>query len=769
MADTFEEFVTTALGRPPLPFQCRLAEQGLPGLLQAPSGAGKTTGTVLAWLYRRLIGAPERTPRRLVLVLPTGALARPTADRIRDWLVRLELTDRVGLHLLAGATAPEGGWRRHPERTEILVGTQDLLLSRALMRGYADRTRIAAVSFAVLHNDAQWVFDELHLFDPAAVATAVRLQRWRDRLGTAAPTATLWLSSTQDGRGVDGPLLAVDPAAGAEGDWAGAAAVRRIRRLSLAATDPYPTELARAVRAAHRPGTRTLVVVHTPARARALQLALAATADGTAARPAPVLLHPHHRAADRPEPGDLVVATPAVATELELSGRTVVTEPGGWSALVRLAGRCNRYGEHPEGGDLFWCSPPEGGGDPAVRAWLTAREGEAVRADQLFAAPITEDRAPAAEPALAELLELFDTATAEQGRATVDRWTGAVADAAALVAWRDWATEPAAPENAPKAPDAPGTPAGTAAGPAGGPAADEPDPGRAELCPVPLTELAPLLAERGWLRDRSDGHWRRATPADLRPGMIVLLDAAGGGYLPDVGWSPTDRTPVTVAGGPPAPTWAFACTSWVGLDQHLQETAEEAEALLAALGEPIGAELREAVVRAARYHDLGKCHEVFQRRVHAGGGEPPAGLLAKSKAPFNTGVSERPYFRHELVSALMLLADGTDFLVTYLAAAHHGKVRLAARPGPDEAPRLLGVEDGDRTPEVVLSTGERFAPQVLRTDAFRPDGQWTARATALRDRADLGPFRLAYLESLVRLADWRSSGRHDGPVPSGPA
>ncbi len=30
---------------------------------------------------------------------------------------------------------------------------------------------------------------------------------------------------------------------------------------------------------------------------------------------------------------------------------------------------------------------------------------------------------------------------------------------------------------------------------------------------------------------------------------------------------------------------------------------------------------------------------------------------------------------------------------------------------------------------------------------------------ALRDGPDLGPFRLAYLEALVRIADWRASRR----------
>jgi hypothetical protein len=81
----------------------------------------------------------------------------------------------------------------------------------------------------------------------------------------------------------------------------------------------------------------------------------------------------------------------------------------------------------------------------------------------------------------------------------------------------------------------------------------------------------------------------------------------------------------------------------------------------------------------------------------------------------------------------------------------------------DEFGRLgvLGVVDGDRTPPVRLSTGEHFAAQRLRTASV-------AELTegALAARTELGPFRIAFLESLVRVADWRSSARHDGPAPT---
>ena len=744
MADGFAEFMRTATGHTPYGYQAALAADGLPEYLEAPSGAGKTAAAVLPWLYRRQVAATGVTPRRLVHVLPAHSLAHGTAARIGEWLRRLGLADEVGLHLVAGAAASGGTWRRRPEQSAILVGTADALLSRALMRGFADWRGMEAVSFALLHTDTQWVFDEMHLLGPAR-QTGIRLQQLRDELGTVAPTRTMWMGSTRTGGGIGEVEEALQARLGAE---------RRVERLR---PDParYLPELARSLVAAHVPGTRSIAVLNTAERARALYRELRATAPGREVR----LLHRGFRAGERPVvtegPADLIlVATPALEAGTDLSARTLLTELAPWASIVQRAGRCNRHGEEPDGGRLLWCPPPgaDGGGD-RVAEWLTEREGRAVSTGEFFEASVAEPSPPAPPLRRADLLDLFDTSREPDGT-DIAGWILGPAEGDALVAWRRWEQ--------------------------GAPGEEEPDPGADELCPVPLADLPELLDGRAWTRDRRDHQWRPADAGDLRPGAVLLLDAGLGGYLQDEGWAPDSRTPVVPCGAIAEPGSAatarqlFACTSWVSLDQHLMETEEEAERLVTALT-GVSAAHRAAVARAARYHDLGKCHPAFQEMLRSGGGDPPPGLLAKSKAPHNGIGNSRAHFRHELVSALILLGeeqpDGggepDHRLVAYLAAAHHGQLRIAPHRRPEEAAQLLGVRDGDRTPPIELSTGERFRARTLSTAAFRTagPGSWTEQALALRDREDLGPFRLAYLETLVRVADWRSSARHDGPVP----
>lgn len=156
----------------------------------------------------------------------------------------------------------------------------------------------------------------------------------------------------------------------------------------------------------------------------------------------------------------------------------------------------------------------------------------------------------------------------------------------------------------------------------------------------------------------------------------------------------------------------------------------------------------------------------------------------------------RPKMRHEAASALALWHRyrsrnaSWPALTVYLVAAHHGKVRTVLRSREDTGLDVCGVP---RNPLVIGLGGEVWpmdfdvAADGLRgawTDAgFESDsGAWTGLVADLLgpwsperepwntgtvpegEPRGLGPFALAYLEALVRIADWRASDRPSHPT-----
>ena len=152
-------------------------------------------------------------------------------------------------------------------------------------------------------------------------------------------------------------------------------------------------------------------------------------------------------------------------------------------------------------------------------------------------------------------------------------------------------------------------------------------------------------------------------------------------------------------------------------------------------------------------------------------------------------VAFRPGLRHEAVSALAMwrrCRDGTasyPALAAYLAAAHHGKVRTVLRSITDTGEDVFGVL---RAPDTINVNGSVW-PLDFSVSKDGAEGQWENGGFILTGagwtglvsdllgpwRADdashsavvpdgepkrLGPFVLAYLEALVRAADWRASG-----------
>src|SRR5260370_39804659 len=79
----------------------------------------------------------------------------------------------------------------------ILVGTQDIVRSRALNRGYAGKPFRWPIDFALLNNDCFWVMDEVQLLGDG-LATSTQLAAFRERFGTFGGAPSCWISATGD-------------------------------------------------------------------------------------------------------------------------------------------------------------------------------------------------------------------------------------------------------------------------------------------------------------------------------------------------------------------------------------------------------------------------------------------------------------------------------------------------------------------------------------------------------------------------------------------
>ncbi len=784
----YRDFFELATGFAPFPFQERFqAAVPRPVSLEVATGLGKTETTILPFVFAVATGGASA--RRFVYVLPMRTLVEQTRRRVEGWVARLRdagVTRVPGVGVLLGGDVDDA-WIEQPEEPYVLIGTQDMMLSRALNRGYGSSPFRWPVAFGLLNNDADWVLDEVQLQGVGA-RTGAQLQGLRDRLGTLGTTTTTFMSATIERDWIDTVDHAVEEHRIfrlTNDDRADATIVRRTRAPKRVQRLDVPHDSSDAMHDAvlrmHRAGTLTLVILNQVRHAQQFARGLRKRTD------VPVeLIHGRFRPRDRASVeerafgatdsrGRIVVATQVVEAGVDVDATTVVSHLAPWSSIVQRLGRCNRRGEAADA-VFAWIDIDDrvrGAAAPYRADELTLARNTLIELEGKSGAPDELPRIPMALEAGATLrkidvLDLFDTAPDLSGNdVDVSRFIREATDFTASVFWR------------------PSPPHGK-----------DDRVRRDELCPALVDDVRAIATQlrkqghvdrirvRRTLAKGADAVWQSALheTSDIRPGTVVWLRSDVGRYTALDGFdaeskeavAPVDAfdEPVAVAECDETESMDGDTASYIGvsvsLQMHAVDTRDHARRLVAAMHptvEPFG----DAVVTAALWHDAGKVHHVFQRTLRAGGAPAEGGPWAK--APHGAR-HERLHFRHEVGSALTWLHEheGTrdDDLVAYLVAAHHGKLRVGAWPYPGEPigdeHRLLGMEDGDVLPRAALD-GEEVSPETtvdLRlfglgsTDGLRT---WSERVLALRDDGTLGPFRLALLEALVRVSDWRASSQ----------
>ncbi len=691
-------FFTSFSGHAPHPWQAELlAEDSCDDLLiRIPTGFGKTLGIASAWAWNRLKRNDDRWPHRLVWCLPMRVLVEQTAAEIESALARTNLlrnsdtdpANTASVHILMGGE-DAGEWDLYPERPAVLVGTQDMLLSRALNRGYAASRARWPMQFGLLNQDSLWILDEVQLMD-AGLATSAQLHSFRKMWPAERPVRSWWMSATLQGTWLKGTPEA--RSSFSELKQIGLTEADRSNQLwsacqkSLHTEEIVEAQFADRVLRAHRDAGSgssgpTLVVVNRVDRAVALYNSLCSSelVEKTEIK----LVHSRFRPAERDHWREelfgkeacgagtdrILISTQIVEAGVDFSAATLVTELAPWPNLVQRFGRCARWGGR---GQVIVLDPgfetpkqsapysPEAlaasrealtfleAADPASLEDLEQKHPELL--SRLY--PYEADQVITKE----EIVELFDT-TPDLSGADIDiaRFIRKQDARDAQIYWRS-----SSPEDL-----------------------GQPDMvQRSELCTVPVHQLAdwlcgkesstkrsPHLKEsmRAWHWDWLDGKWEKLQRRHIRAGAVIRLEASCGGYDPDAGWTPKSRDTVQVV--PASPSNAIGSDrfqddeglserSWKTISFHGKEVGELARQIAAQLT-PVQS---GKFAIAGRWHDAGKAFSAFQNSiVHS---DRPAGHLL-AKAPTSAwlrgkalypmeGGGHRPGFRHELASVLAL-------------------------------------------------------------------------------------------------------------------
>jgi CRISPR-associated endonuclease/helicase Cas3 len=634
-----------------------------------------------------------------VLVEQTEQVAQQLAARILEG-------QRPTVHVAMGGK-DSGEWFLYPERPAIIIGTQDMLLSRTLNRGYASARARWPMEFGLLNQDALWVMDEVQLMD-VGLATSAQLQAFRDQDQSKhlRPCFTWWMSATLQpdwlksvdtekchSSWVQNPCeVPADQRSGGLWDISKQATTATI------APDDHKRFAVRILEEHSKLsdgefGKITLVVCNTVERACQTFDAIVKQRSGETR-----LIHSRFRPADREtwraeflnkaacQKGvdRIIVATQVVEAGVDISAGCLITELAPWPSLVQRFGRCARYGgtgsvvvvdrrKNPD--DAAPYQPEE-----LERPWEAIQHlrGVGIKALEDHKPSLSvDDRerlypySPAHLLLRKEFDELFDTTPDLTGAdLDISRFIRSGDERDLQVFWLEIPTDKK--DHPPHKPP------------------EDYKPHRQELCAIPFLKAREWLCEKGksslqsrkraWVWDWLDGEWKPATREAMLPGRIMCVAADSGGYRADRGFDAESSESVSPVVEPPvAPTTQaleeaddqqdgeLASKQWKTIACHTREVAECAREIARQLDLP--SNLQSLLELAALWHDWGKAHPAFQhmlRRKRSDAEPFRSHFLAKSKklkpsirAKYFAGeneTDERPGYRHELASTLGLFA-----------------------------------------------------------------------------------------------------------------
>ena len=815
-----------ATGFTPFPYQIEFAlSQELPEILNIPTGCGKTDTIIFGWIWRRLFSTNEikkSTPRRLVYCLPTRVLVEQVKQNAKEIIKNLGLNNQISVNILIGGDTDDE-WEYHPEKEAIIIGTQDMLISRALNRGYGMSKFKWSIHYAFLNNDSFWAIDEMQLMG-VGLETTAQLQAFRDEFGCYGNSITLWASATTYKNRIETidyknkmkeyelKLSDNDLKCDVINKVVNASKKVEYIRDETFYKDYYKNFADKLIEFSKKfegkqDNVLIIGILNTVDRAKKIYEELCKN-DSDFEK---ILLHSQFREIDKQNNLKLLieknnkkikilVSTQVIEAGVDISGAVLITELAPISSLIQRFGRCNRKGEFEES-KIYLTNPllikdskdkdnnkkdnknsikidNNKNALPYLLSQIEESDNKFMKIEDakiknLY--EINDNINNEIYPVIRkkDFIDLFDTTSDLNGKdIDISKYIRDDLDNYVQVFWRDDTKRLI--ENNPNKKSI--------------------NPSREEFCKVPINEIKKLLTKEKSEKSNImniykwnyvNGNFEKLKDNDnVIPGQIFMLDTKAGMYNSRIGWTgKNDGNKVETVikneksddkNSPfdsiASDKYSYNINKNIELVEHLNDVKNKAIEISEELD--LGKDITEILATAALWHDVGKAHFVFQEKLRANNPDLPKDKIwAKSikKDNNNSNIkNERKYFRHELASTLAWLSinenSKNSILIAYLIATHHGKINMIIRSFPDneyitkEHDKLiaLGIKDGDRIGPLDGLLKESINLNLSNL-MYLGENSWLNNIIKLRDDKDLGPLRLAYYSSIVRIADWIAS------------